>query len=58
MALASAKVVVVAIAEKMQRRGRYEVLELTEMDGLVTDATLADAMPFANEGVKLIHVHT
>lgn len=58
MALASAKVVVVTTAEKMQRRGRYKVLELTEMDGLVTDATLADALPFKNEGIELIHVQT
>ncbi|MEM1362658.1 MAG: DeoR/GlpR family DNA-binding transcription regulator [Pseudomonadota bacterium] len=56
MALMSDKVVVVATAAKLQRRGRHKVLGLDEIDCLVTDATPPDTAELRNEGVEVIHV--
>ncbi len=56
MALASDQVIVVAAASKIRRRGRWKVLELSEVDSLVTDATPEKTHEFQQEGIEVIHV--
>lgn len=56
MALASARAIVVASSTKLARRGRHRVLELDEIDALVTDADPAELDAFRQAGVELLHV--
>lgn len=53
MALASAKVIVVASAAKLVRGGRHRVLSLDEIDTLVTDAPADELAAFEQAGVEL-----
>jgi DeoR family fructose operon transcriptional repressor len=56
MAQGAARVVVVASASKMQRRGRHRVLAPDEIDTLVTDAGPSTVAPFADAGIEVLHV--
>lgn len=56
MALASARAVVVSAADKLDRRGRFRVLAIDEIDGLITDADPSRTAPFSEAGVELTHV--
>ncbi|SDW42923.1 DeoR C terminal sensor domain-containing protein [Roseicitreum antarcticum] len=56
MAHASARAVVVASAAKLMRRGRHLVLDLDEIDGIVTDASSAQMAPFLEAEIEVIHV--
>ncbi len=54
MALASTRVVVVASSVKLERRGRHRVLDLDEIDVLITDALSEDLTSFRNAGVEVL----
>lgn len=56
MAHASARAVVVASAAKLMRRGRHRVLELDEIDGIVTDASSRKMVLFLEAGIEVLHV--
>lgn len=56
MALASTKVIVVTSATKLERRGRHRVLDLDEIDILITDAPSQDLLPFRDSGVEVLSV--
>lgn len=56
MALASTRAVVVTSSAKLERRGRHRVLELNEIDALVTDADPEKLEAFRDAGVEVLHV--
>ena len=56
MALASTRVAVVASFVKLKRRGRHRVLDLDEIDALITDAPSEDLSAFRNAGVEVFGV--
>ncbi|AXI47964.1 hypothetical protein C1J03_19335 [Sulfitobacter sp. SK012] len=56
MARASAQVVVVASTAKLMRRGRHRVLDLDEIDVIVTDAVAEPMAPFVEAGIEVTHV--
>jgi len=56
MARAAARAVVVTSASKLERRGRYRVLDLDEIDTLVTDALPEKLEVFRQAGVEVVHV--
>lgn len=56
MALASAKVIVVTSASKLDWQGRHKVLSLQEIDTLVTDAAEAVLKPFVAAGIEVLNV--
>lgn len=56
MAQASAKVVVVTSASKLEWQGRHKVLSLHDIDTLVTDAGKTARRPFIEAGIEVLHV--
>lgn len=56
MAQASAKVVVVTSASKLDWRGRHRVLSLHETDTLVTNADEMKQRPFIEAGIEVLNV--
>lgn len=56
MAQASAKVVVVTSASKLDWRGRHRVLSLHEIDTLVTDADETKQRPFIEADIEVLNV--
>ena len=56
MAHASARAYVAASAAKLMRRGRYRVLDLDEVDGIVTDAVAERMAQFVDAGIEVNHV--
>lgn len=56
MAQASAKVVVVTSASKLDWRGRHRVLSLHEIDTLVTDADETKQRPFIAADIEVLNV--
>jgi len=56
MASASARVAVVASAEKLQRRGRHRVLFLDEIDTLISDVQHSQLGAFDDAGVEVLRV--
>lgn len=56
MALASTRVVVVASSVKLERRGRHRVLDLDEIDILITNALSEHLSSFRKAGVEVLSV--
>lgn len=53
MAMAAARAIVVTSSAKLERRGRYRVLELNEIDGLVTNGSSDKLDAFRAAGVEV-----
>ncbi|WP_269584669.1 DeoR/GlpR family DNA-binding transcription regulator [Roseibium sp. Sym1] len=56
MAMASARAIVVTTSAKLERRGRHRVLELNEIDGLVTNGPSGKLDVFRAAGVEVTRV--